>query len=259
MTAVNKHTTGFERFSLRDVTNRFTSSPKYSGNVADLLKSLGSHSPAMKLFGRKSSSNLPRGGGNAQAISGNDGEITHRLTKDLARAESLARMLAASRASAVVEVADYLAGMYIYEWERLSKFWKEREEIEGFLQRICQISPQRWHQWIEFYYRERREEDGQKSKHLFGSTKAAKPDGKAPLASRELNSILRKAEDIAPHHDTYEGRSIPILTIECVLFSIATNEGSAISETLRETGLDVAGLEQAARNPKHAPPQGNNE
>lgn len=166
-------------------------------------------------------------------------------------------MLAASRASAVVEVADYLAGMYIYEWERLSKFWPERDEIEGFLQRICQISPQRWHQWIEFYDRERREEDSHKVGRLFGSTKSQKTDGKVPVASRDLNSILRKAEEIAPHHDSYEGRSIPILTSECVLLAIASNEGSAISETLRETGLDVASLEQAARNPKHAPLQGN--
>lgn len=213
----------------------------------------------MKLFGRKPSSALPRSAQSAQAISWNQAEVTHRLTKDLARAESLARMLASSRASAVVEVADYLAGMYIYEWERLSKFWEEREEIEGFLQRICQISPQRWHQWIEYYDRERRTEDGHRMGRLFGSTKNHKSDGKSPAASRELNSVLQRAEAIAPHHDRYEGRSIPILTSECVLLAIAQNESSAISQTLRDTGLDVASLEQAARNPKHAPLQGNNE
>jgi hypothetical protein len=241
------------------VTNPFTKPPKYIRNPAPLLKSSGSHPAAMKLFGRKSSGALPRPVNSVQSISGSDAEVTHRLTKDLARAESLARMLAASRASAVVEVADYLAGMYIYEWERLSQFWQQHEEIEGFLQRICQISPQRWHQWIEFYDRERREEDGQTSKRLLSASKAAKTDGKAPTASRDLNSILRKAEEIAPHHDSYEGRSIPILTSECVLLAIANKEGSAIGQTLRESGLDVASLEQAARNPKHAPLQGNSE
>ena len=48
--------------------------------------------------------------------------IEHRLTKDLSRAETLATMLAQSRAGRVVEVADLLAGMYIYDWERLSKY-----------------------------------------------------------------------------------------------------------------------------------------
>jgi hypothetical protein len=259
MIAANKDTTGLRRLSREDVTNQFTTPPKYTDNVADLLKSSGSHRSAMKLFGRKPSSALPRSAQSAQAISRSHGKVTHRLTKDLARAESLARMLASSRASAVVEVADYLAGMYIYEWERLSKFWEKHDEIEGFLQRICQISPQRWHQWIQFYDRERREQGARKPRRLFGSLEPEKPDGQTPAASRELNSILRRAEEIAPHHDSYEGRSIPILTSECVLLSIANNEGSAISQTLRETGLDVTGLEQAARNPKHAPLQGNNE
>jgi hypothetical protein len=242
-----------------NVTNPFTITPKNMRKLADLLKSFASHLQTMKLFGRKSSSALPGSANSRQAISGKAGEVTHRLTKDLARAESLARMLAASRASAVVEVADYLAGLYIYEWERISKFWGERDEIEGFLQRICQISPQRWHQWIEFYDRERREEDRHKVGRLFGSTRNQKTDEKVPVASRELNSILRKAEEIAPHHDSYEGRSIPILTSECVLLSITKNEGSAISQTLRESGLDVAGLERAARNPKHAPLEGKDE
>jgi hypothetical protein len=240
-----------------DVTNPFTISPKIPTMVADLLKSLRSHSPAMKLFGRKPSGAPPGSAQPAQATSWNEGEVTHRLTKDLARAESLARMLAASRASAVVEVADYLAGMYIYEWELLSKYWEEREEIEGFLQRICQISPQRWHQWIEFYDRERRAEGGHRVGRLFGSTKNPKNAEAAPAASRELNSVLQRAEAIAPHHDSYEGRFIPILTSESVLLAIVKNEGSAISQTLRDTGLDVARLEQAARNPKHAPLQGN--
>ncbi|MGH9714933.1 MAG: hypothetical protein ACRD5M_16690 [Candidatus Acidiferrales bacterium] len=213
----------------------------------------------MKLFGRKAPNSVPGPADLGKTLGGSDREVTHRLTKDLARAESLSRMLAASRASAVVEVADYLAGMYIYEWERLSKFWEEREEIEGFLQRICQISPQRWHQWIEFYDRERREEDAQKPARFFGSSKTEKTNGKTLEASRELNSILRTAEAIAPHHDIYEGKAIPILTSECVLLSIAKNGVSAISETLRATGLDIAALEQAARNPKHAPLRGNTE
>jgi hypothetical protein len=239
------------------VTNPFITPRKYQGNLADLLRSSRSRTSAMKLFGRKPSNALPHSAPPAHAIRRDQAEVTHRLTKDLARAESLARMLAASRASPLVEVADYLAGMYIYEWERLSKFWEDRNEIEGFLQRICRISPQRWHQWIQFYDRERREDDSRKPRGLFGTSEVEKSGANTPAASRELNSVLRRAEEIAPHHDRYEGRSIPILTSECVLLSIVKNEGSAISQTLRETGLDIAGLEQAARNPKHAPLQGN--
>ncbi|MGA8870024.1 MAG: hypothetical protein WB460_02730, partial [Candidatus Acidiferrales bacterium] len=114
----------------------------------------------MKLFGRE-------GGG---AASGDKGERArgnghalpaHRLTLNLTNAENFAHMLAKSRASRTVEVADLLAGMYICDWERLSKYWDDyrQDEIEEFLQRICQISPQRWHAWIEEYDGMRRKEE----------------------------------------------------------------------------------------------------
>src|SRR5271156_2532143 len=77
--------------------------------------------------------------------------IEHRLTKDLSRAETLANMLAQSRAAQAIEVSDLLAGMYIYDWERLSKYWEDEVVIEDYLQQICRISPQRWHHWIQFY------------------------------------------------------------------------------------------------------------
>jgi hypothetical protein len=65
--------------------------------------------------------------------------------------------------------------------------------------------------------------------------------------------VLRNSEAIAPHHDTVNGRAIPILTSECVLLCIAFNDGSELGRRLRETGLDITMLERAARNPRHAP------
>jgi hypothetical protein len=183
----------------------------------------------------------------------NRGSLTHRLTRDLVRAEKLAQMLAKSRAAAVVDVPDFLAGIYIYEWERLSRFWEEHDEIEQLLQQICQMSPQRWHRWIEFYDASRKEAD--KKPGLFSTQpkKPAKKDGRPLPRSAELDLVLRNSEAIAPHHDTVNGQAIPILTSECVLLCIAFNDGSELGRRLRETGLDIAMLEKAARNPRHAP------
>src|ERR1700722_13462231 len=77
--------------------------------------------------------------------------IEHRLTRDLSRAETLATMLAQSRAARVVEGADLLAATYIYDWGQLSKYWEDQDRIEEYLQQTCRISPQRWHHWIQFY------------------------------------------------------------------------------------------------------------
>ncbi|MFY9801543.1 MAG: hypothetical protein WA211_00305 [Candidatus Acidiferrales bacterium] len=179
--------------------------------------------------------------------------VSHRLTKDLARAEQLATMLAHSRAAGAVEAADLLAGMYIYDWERLSKYWAEQDAIEEYLQQICRISPQRWHHWIQFYDQQRQTDEHQgKWKWLWPGAAPEKSD--KPLArSAELTALLKSAEEIAPAHDSVEGRTIPILTCECVLFAIAKRTDSEIGHRLVASGLNVAELEQAARNPRHAP------
>ena len=209
----------------------------------------------MKMFKRKPvrpaksrpTVSLQVGDGENRAI------LSHRLTRDLVRAEKLAQMLAESRAAAVVDVSDFLAGMYIYEWERLSRFWEDPDEVETLLQRICQISPQRWHRWIEFYDQSRKEADKKPSLFFPDPKKSAKKNSKPLPRSTELELVLRNSEAIAPHHDTVEGRAVPILTSECVLLCIAFNDGSEIGRRLRETGLDITSLERAARNPRHAP------
>lgn len=177
--------------------------------------------------------------------------VTHRLTRDLARSEQMAEMIAKSRAANLIEVADMLAGMYIYDWERLSKYWKEPERVEGFLQQICRISPQRWHHWIENYHRERHDAEARK---LIGRRKFdLPPDGPVPTRSHELIAVFRKAEEIAPHQDHAGDQAIPILTCECVLLCIAKQRDSEIAHRLVASGLDVPSLEREARFPRHAP------
>ncbi len=209
----------------------------------------------MKLFKRKPqhSANFRPTVSPEVGDSENRGNLSHRLTRDLVRAERLAQMLAKSRAAAVVDVPDFLAGIYIYEWDRLSRFWEEHDEIEALLQRICQISPQRWHRWIEFYDASRKEADKKPGLFFSEGKKSGKKDSKALPRSAELDLVLRNSEAIAPHHDTVNGRTIPILTSECVLLCIAFNDGSELGRRLRETGLDIKMLERAARNPRHAP------
>jgi hypothetical protein len=184
--------------------------------------------------------------------------ISHRVTKDLERSETLAGMLAHSRASRTVEVADLLAGMYIYEWENLSKFWEQQDEVETFLQQICRISPQRWHHWIEFYDQQRHTKEPRKIWQLPKGLKTAKgrvgQRKDAPLVrSAELQNVLKTAEELSPSRDFVDGRAIPILTCECVLLAIAKKTYSEIGHRLVATGLNVASLEKSARNPKHAP------
>lgn len=168
--------------------------------------------------------------------------------------KTFATMLAKSRASRTIEVADMLAGMYICEWDRLSQYWEEqdRERVEEFLRKICRISPQRWHSWIQWYDRERHEGERRGWRQLRTQKKEEAAEKSLQL-SAALASVLKQAEQIAPFRDTLDGQSLPILTSECVLLCIARNFGSDISQRLSETGLDAAKLERDVLFPRRAP------
>lgn len=183
-----------------------------------------------------------------------------RLTVGLARASQLAIMVARSRAAAQVEVADMLAGMYIYEWERLASFWPDRDAIEDFLRRICSVSPQRWNHLIETYDKQRRQERTEESspwRRLMQRTRSTphekEPEGDVLPYSLDLERVLRSAAEISPFRDDLGEHPIPVLTSECVLVCIACNDGSELGPSLRATGLDLPALELAARDPRRVP------
>jgi hypothetical protein len=212
----------------------------------------------MKLFNRKpkdparaASAASARGEKTKPARSKSAQPASHFLTMDLARAETLARMLAASRASNAVEVADLLAGMYIYEWDRLSQYWQDQDAVEEFLQRICKISPQRWHSWIELY--DTKQHADEKPRKWSALRKLEAPKEKPLPRSAEVEALLRNAEVITPFREKQDGRSVPILTSESVLLCIALNRDSEISRKLAGTGLDITSLERAARDRRRAP------
>jgi phage tail sheath gpL-like len=212
----------------------------------------------MTLFSRKDGDGEKtpkRRAGDLALVEGAGGVPAHRLTMDMARAESLAAMMAHSRAATVVEVADLLAGMYMYEWDRLAKYWDDEEKVESYLQQICRISPQRWHYWIEFHHRQLAAENEPKKWKLPLGGKKEKDEVEVPKLgySAELQAIWAAAEAAAPTTDIVDGLAIPVLTLECVLFAIASRTNSEIGHRLVAAGLKLQELETEARRPRHAP------
>jgi hypothetical protein len=207
----------------------------------------------MKIFGQKPASD---GGRRARAAKQKQGppSSSHRVTLDLYRAEVLAAMMAKSRSSNVIEVTDLLAGMYISNWERLSRYWanSKQEQIEILLRRICRISPQRWHSWIESYQTSRGASDKRVWQRLRIS-KDGKPGDKSPQPSADMVSVLKRAEALTPFHERSGGTSTPILTTECVLLCILRNSGSEITRRLAATGIDEMKLERDVLLPRRAP------
>ncbi len=180
---------------------------------------------------------------------------SRRITLSLNRAGKFAAMLARSRASAVIEVSDLLAGMYISDWEHLSQYWEEEdlEHVEELLRKFCQISPQSWNSWIEMYGQAHR--NGVAEKPWRGKKRQTRRTGtgEPPQKSVALEDVLKQAEQIAPHFDRAGDRKLPILTTEAVLLCIARSYGTELSRSLAMTGIDTVRLEKDALFPRRAP------
>jgi hypothetical protein len=194
-------------------------------------------------------SNAPVAGSDAAAAGQSENTLQHRLTKELDRVNGLALMLASSRASHAVDVPDFLAAMYLNDWDRLERFWADPAPIERYLRTLCQVSPQRWHKWIQEYEAARQARERRSRRKFSLRKKNRQPSnhaGELP-PSRGLQSVLRRAGRIAPGRDRLPERSIPILTSECVLLAMARDTDSAVGRRLASTGLNLEKLEREAR------------
>ena len=188
---------------------------------------------------------------------------SHRITLDLSRAMELAAMLASSRASQFIEISDLLAGLYIYEWDRLAAYWPEenREEVEVMLREICQISPQRWNYWITLYDSQRKQEQPSARWKQFGKSKQEPRPAASPVPSTTLRTVFEAAEWVSPFRDPGRdadatkgtGELLPVVTTECVLLCIAKYTSSDVGKKLTHSGLEVDQLERAVLDPKRSP------
>jgi hypothetical protein len=206
----------------------------------------------MKLFRRKNDGN------EAARQKPADGEAnlagdSRRVTLSLSRAGKFAAMMAHSRAAAVIQVSDLLAGMYISDWEHLSQYWEEEdlEQVEEMMRKFCAMSPQRWNSWIELYDLE--QHDGRGAEPWHGKKRPARRDDKPLQKSVALEDVLKQAEQVAPFFDSAGDRKLPILTSEAVLLCIARSYGTQISRALAASGLDTTRLEKDALFPRRAP------
>ncbi|HEY6466038.1 MAG TPA: hypothetical protein VIY69_08610 [Candidatus Acidoferrales bacterium] len=220
----------------------------------------------MKLFGKKRGPQESKSSGTKyNGIAGEAalGSSTHRLTLDLSRAMELATMLASSRASQFIEITDLLAGLYIYEWDRLAGYWPEenREHVEVMLREICQISPQRWNYWITLYDSQRKEAEPQPRWKHFGKAKQQNRPNSLPVPSTTLRAVFEAAEWLTPFHDSgakedmkvQEGEAVPVVNTECILLCMARYTSSEVGKKLTHSGLEIDQLERAVLDPKRSP------
>jgi hypothetical protein len=175
--------------------------------------------------------------------------VTHCDTRHLRWATVFAQLIAFCKSRDELVPSDLLAGIYVANWERVSKFWSRPELFEDFVAEFCDWDEPRWLTWqrwqdesrraprrSRFYFTIRGKRWGKP--HLFGSMFKLSPEWKR---------IFETGERLTPYRAPHRGRILPLLTPEIMLLAVVRTEGIPIVKHLQNTDLMLDKLEEAAK------------
>ena len=182
--------------------------------------------------------------------------ITHTETRHLRWATIFAALVAFSRRRDEMSPADLLAGIYVANLERVSKFWPDPVLLDDFIAEHCDWSEPRWATWQRWedesrraskaawrwqlpfrVYLLRRGKPSRPPKRFFGSNFTQSPD---------LRRLFETGEKLTPHKVTDRGKLLPLLTPEIMLLAFIRMENIPLGKHLRDTGLLADKLEESA-------------
>ncbi len=175
--------------------------------------------------------------------------ITHQDTRHLRWATFFATLVAFCKRRDELVPSDLLAGIYVANLERVSRFWPSIDLFEDFVAEHCDWSEPRWLTW-QRWQEEAHKEDrrwrpfglsisrrGKPSKHLYGSMFKQSPDWKR---------LFEAGERLTPYRVSWRGKTLPLLTPEVMLLAFIRTEDIPLGKHLRESGLLLDKLEEAA-------------
>ena len=146
--------------------------------------------------------------------------------------------------------ADLLAGIYIANLERVSKFWPNQDLFEDFVAEHCDWSEPRWLTWQR--WQEETEKAARRWRLPFGIHvarvgKLAKHFYDARFRwSSDWKRLFETGEKLTPYKVPWRGKILPLLTPEVMLLAFIRTENIPLGKHLEETGLLVGRLEEAA-------------
>jgi hypothetical protein len=178
--------------------------------------------------------------------------ITHSDTRHLRWALVFCTLIAFCNNRDELTPSDLLAGIYVANWERVSKFWSQPELFEDFVAEHCDWSEPRWLTWQRWHDESRRAPRSSRFHLTFLHRGKWKRFGKPRLfgsnfsKSPELKRLLETGERLTPYKVSERGRILPLLTPEIMLLAFVRTEGIPLGKHLQGSGLMVDRLEEAA-------------
>jgi hypothetical protein len=176
--------------------------------------------------------------------------ITHMDTRHLRWATVFATVVAFCKGRDELIPSDLLAGIYIANLERLSRFWPRPELFDDFIAEHCDLSEPRWMTWHRWEDESRNATRrwrvpfrisflaSRTKKRLFGSIFKRSPD---------WQRLFETGEKLTPYKVSWRGKVLPLLTPEVMLLAFIRTEDIPVGKHLQGTGLLVDKLEEAAK------------
>ena len=149
--------------------------------------------------------------------------------------------------------SDLLAGMYVANWERVSKFWPQPELFEDFIAEHCDWSEPRWLTWQRWHDESQHAPRSGRFHLLYKHRGKLKRFGKPRLfgsqfsKSPDLKRLFEAGEKLTPHKVLEQGRNLPLLTPEIILLAFVRTDGIPLGILLQDNGLMVDKLEEVAK------------
>lgn len=178
--------------------------------------------------------------------------ITHTDTRHLRWAAAFSALIAFCKNRDEMIPSDLLAGIYVANWERLSKFWPQPELFEDFIAEHCDWSEPRWLTWQRWYDESRNAPRSSRFQLRYLQRGKWKRFGKPRLIgsqfsqSPDLKRLFEAGEKLTPHEVLEHGRKLPLLTPEIMLLAFVRTDSIPLGRHLQNNGLMVDKLEEAA-------------
>jgi hypothetical protein len=173
----------------------------------------------------------------------------HMDTRHLRWAKVFASLIAFCKRRDELLPSDLLAGIYVANLERVSKFWPNPDLFEDFVAEHCDWSEPRWLTWQRW-----QEETHKEAKRWrpFGLriSRRGKPFKDFYFTmfkpSTDWQRLFATGERLTPHRVYWHQKLLPLLTPEVMILAFIRTEDLAMGKHLRETGIFVDKLEEAA-------------
>ena len=166
----------------------------------------------------------------------------YQASRDFSYALNFAMKVAESRGSRNLDVCDLLAGLFIANLEKISKYWQNWEDFEALVAAECNVREPRWFYWIRAY------------NQAYGPEKEAHPNWALfKDQTVELAKVWVTAGHVAEARGALSSGQRPTLAPEDFLLAIVRHQETALGQKLAQSGLDVVNLEHAVRTLKPLP------